>query len=348
MSVPEPAPDVPPRPALHLLGLGHFHPETTIDNRFLEELGIGTSDAWIVERTGIRARRTVLPLDYIRSTRNQDPRAALEAARYDNATLGARAADLALRRAGVSIDAIGLLVCGSSAADTTTPAEACNVACALGLEAPALDVSSACTSFLAQLHLLAAMRPEALPDLVLLVVPESMTRTVDYGARESAVLWGDGAAAAVVSPRVPGRARIVATVLDSSPKGADFVVVPRLGHFRQQGRAVQAFAIRRSAQVYARLRAVAQAEGGYEGRTLHFVGHQANLRMLEAVCRTCAIAPERHHSNVEWYGNTGAASGVSVLSMTWERWGPGDDVVLAAVGAGLTWGGALVRFERGA
>ena len=61
---------------LYLHGLGHAHPETEIDNRFLESLGIGTDDAWIVERTGIRARRTVLPLDYLRATRNRDVRAA--------------------------------------------------------------------------------------------------------------------------------------------------------------------------------------------------------------------------------------------------------------------------------
>lgn len=332
----------PPGGVVHLLGLGHFHPETELDNRFLEELEIGTSDAWIVERTGIRSRRTVLPLDYIRTTRNREPRAALEAACYDNATLAARAAELALARAGVARDEIGLVIAGTSAADTASPAEACNVARALGLEVPAFDVSSACTSFFAQLHLLAGMRPEALPDLVLLVVPEGLTRTVDYTARDAAVLWGDGAAAAVVSLRVPGRARVEATSLSSSPQGAATVVVPRLGHFRQQGRAVQAFAIRRTAQVYARLRATHDAEGS--ARMLHFVGHQANLRMLESVCRECEIQPERHHHNVEWFGNTAAASAASVVSMAWDKWGPGDDVAVAAVGAGLTWGGALLRF----
>lgn len=336
----------PQRPGIHLHGLGHFHPETELDNRFLESLDIGTNDAWIVERTGIRSRRTVLPLDYIRTTRNREPRAALEAAVYDNATLGARAADLALQRAGVAREDVGLVIAGTSAADTASPAEACNVARALGIEAPAFDVASACTSFFAQLHLLAGMRPDALPDLVLLVVPEGLTRTVDYAARDAAVLWGDGAAAAVVSLRVPGRARIESTALASSPQGAATVVVPRLGHFRQQGRAVQAFAIRRTAQGYERLRAAHEQDGA--GRTLHFVGHQANLRMLESVCRECDIAPERHHHNVEWFGNTAAASAASVLSMAWEKWGPEDDVAVAAVGAGLTWGSALVRFGRAA
>ena len=68
--------------ALNLLGIGHFHPESEITNRFLEDLDIGTSDDWILERVGIRTRRTALPLDYIRETRNADPRAAIEAAGY--------------------------------------------------------------------------------------------------------------------------------------------------------------------------------------------------------------------------------------------------------------------------
>ncbi len=75
---------------LYLHGLGHFHPENEITNRFLEELDIGTSDQWIMERVGIRSRRTMMPLDYIRETRNKDPRMALEAADYSGAQIGAR------------------------------------------------------------------------------------------------------------------------------------------------------------------------------------------------------------------------------------------------------------------
>ena len=82
---------------LFLHGLGHFHPENEINNRFLESLEIGTSDEWILERVGIRSRRTVLPLDYIRTTRNRDARAAAEAALYATAELGARAAELRAR-----------------------------------------------------------------------------------------------------------------------------------------------------------------------------------------------------------------------------------------------------------
>jgi 3-oxoacyl-[acyl-carrier-protein] synthase-3 len=311
--------------------MGHAHPEPEIDNRFLEELEIGTDDAWILERVGIRSRRTVLPLDYIRQTRNRDPREGLEAATASNATLGAAAARMAIQRADIAVSDIGMVIAGNSATDTSAPAEACNVAAELGLEVPAFDVSSACTSFYVHLYLLSLMDPTRLPDWVLLVAPESLTTTVDYNDRSSAVLWGDASAAAVVSTRHPARARILGNEIASSPTARDKVVVPRGGHFRQEGRTVQMFGIKRMVAGVSRLRDSFEQPD----RRFHFVGHQANLRMLENVQNTAHIAPERHHTNVEWYGNTGAASAASVLSMRWEKWRDTDDVAVAGVGAGL-------------
>ena len=325
---------------LFLHGLGHFHPENEITNRFLEELEIGTSDEWILERVGIRSRRTALPLEYIRTTRNRDVRAAAEATLYRTSELGRRAAELALQRAGVDRSQIGMLISGSSAPDWASPADACTVAAALGIDVPAFDVNSACTSLLAQVHLLSLMDPARVPDFVLLVAPDSLTKTVDYTDRTAAVLWGDAGAAAVVSTRVPGRAQLLGSTLASRPTAYDKVVVPRTGHFSQEGRTVQAFAIRESAKLYNGLRESFESDA----RTLHFVGHQANFRMLEAICERCGIDRDRHHSNVEWFGNTGAASSASVLSMNWEKWQPRDDVAVVGVGAGLTWSGYLVRF----
>src|SRR5262245_55035109 len=112
------------RVTLHVHGFGHAHPSQEITNRFLEELDIGTDDAWILERVGIRSRRTVLPLDYIRTTRNQDVRAANEAAEISNAGMAARAARMAIERAGIETSRIGLVIAGSSATDTHSPAEA--------------------------------------------------------------------------------------------------------------------------------------------------------------------------------------------------------------------------------
>jgi len=325
---------------LHLHGLGHFHPEVEITNRFLEDLDIGTTDAWIFERVGIRSRRTCLPLDYLRETLNRDPRAAAEAARYDTVDLGRHAAERALEAAGRQRSDIGMVVAGNCGSDMATPTEASLLADRLGIAAPCIDVNSACTSFAAQLQVLSMMRPEALPDFVLVVVSDTMTRCVDYSDRDTAVLFGDAAAAAVVSTRHPGRARILSTVLRTDPAGSAKVTIPRFGHFAQEGRAVQMFAIKKTLEQVQRLQT--ELEGA--GRPAHFVGHQANLRVLESVCERAGIAPERHHANVEWYGNTGSPSCASVLSMQWEKWAPGDDVIVAVVGAGLTWGSFLLRF----
>ena len=326
--------------SVYVHGLGHAHPENEITNRFLEELDIGTNDEWILERVGIRSRRTVLPLDYVRETRNRDPRAGHEAALETNADLGARAAALAIQRAGISASDIGLVLSGTSAADDSAPANACGIARALSLEVPALDVVSACTSFYAQLWMLSKMRDDALPDYVLVTGCDTLTTTVNYGDRSAAVLWGDGGAAAVLSTRHPARARVQGTSIDSSPAGYDKVLVPRGGHFSQEGRTVQMFGIKRMTRLVRALR------GEFEdpARAFHFVGHQANLRMLESVRAQCDIPPERHHTNAEWYGNTGAASAASVLSMLWEKWTPVDDIAVAGVGAGLTWASYLLRF----
>jgi 3-oxoacyl-[acyl-carrier-protein] synthase III len=326
--------------SLYLHGVGHFHPENVLDNAFFEALDIGTSTAWILERVGIRTRRTVLPLEYLLQTKNADPRAAMEAALYDNAKTGRLAGEMAIARAGIDKRDVGMVLAGGSALDTVTPAEACNIAAALDLDVPALDMVSACTTLHAQLYMLSLMQPARLPRFVLIVVPENVTRVIDYSDRAGAVLWGDCTAAYLVSTHEPGRAEILGNTLDSSPSGHDKVVVPRQGHFRQEGRTVQAFAIRQTVRL---LHALAQEYTAPE-RRFHFVGHQANLGMLENVCRQCDIAPERHHANVVDYGNTAGAGSASVISMRWDAWQPGDDVAVVGVGGGLTWSGYLLRF----
>jgi 3-oxoacyl-[acyl-carrier-protein] synthase-3 len=184
------------------------------------------------------------------------------------------------------------------------------------------------------------MDPGQLPRFVLSVVPEGVTRTVDYSDRASAVLWGDGTAAAVLSTRERGRARILGTAMESSPAGHAKVTIPRTGHFLQEGRTVQTFAIKKTVAGYRRLR----DEHAQEGRRLHFVGHQANLMMLDKVCEMCEVPEERHHHNVEDYGNTAGAGAVGVLSMRWDDWTDDDDVAVVGVGAGLTWSSFLLRF----
>lgn len=320
---------------LYIHGLGHFHPENVIDNRFLEELDIGTNEEWILERVGIRERRTVLPLDYLRDTKNADPRGAGEAALYSNAQTGAHAARMAMARAGIAASDVGMVVAGGCSPDMAIPAEAATIAAELGIEAAAFDLNSACSSFGAQLHLLRSMGE--LPPFVLVVNPENTTRVVDYRDRATAVLWGDGTSAAVVSTKVESRLRVSNTTLDSSPAGWAEVQIPRHGHFTQHGSAVQRFAIRTTlACMEERLPRMRERTAEAGGR-LRFVGHQANRLMLEAVTRRMEIANEEHWHNVEQRGNTGAAGAPSVVSEHWDELAKGDGIVLAVVGSGLTW-----------
>ena len=327
--------------SLYVHGFGHFHPENEITNRFLQELDIGTDEQWILDRVGIRSRRTVLPLDYIRDTRNRDTRQAMEVALYTHADTGVLAAEMALERAGITRDEIGMVIAGSSRPGLSTPADACHIAAALGVEAPAFDMNSACTSMWVALYMLSNMLPESLPDYVLVVAPESLTTTVDYDDRSASVLWSDCTAAAIVSPRVPSRIQMLENTIESNPAGYEKVIVPIFGHFSQEGRTVQMFAIKKTVRCLRKIQETHPAPG----RTLHFVGHQANLRMLESVCQQCGIDDELHHSNVVDYGNGGAAGAPSVLSMNWDRWTDQDDVAVIGVGSGLTWASYVLRFE---
>lgn len=324
---------------LYIHGVGHFHPENVIDNAFLEALDIGTDDAWILERVGIKERHTVLPLDYICSTRNQDPRAAAEASLYSNAETGAKAAQMAIERAGLKPSDIGMVIAGGCSPQWSIPAEACLIAAELDIDAQALDVNSACSSFAAQLHFLNGMKPEALPDYALVVNPENNTRTVDYNDRRTAVLWGDASAAAVVST-VPAKARVEHSTIHSDPKGWKKVTIPVAGHFDQHGSAVQAFAIRKTVSTIRELR---EHRNGDLNRQ-HFIGHQANLLMLQSVCQRADIDEQRHLHNVTRFGNCGAAGAPTVLSQRWDDFSPGDELTLIVVGSGLTWGGLFIRF----
>ena len=324
---------------LSILGMGAAHPDTVIDNHFLESLDIGTNPEWIEERVGIKTRRTVLPLDYIRTTRNRDPRAAQEAATHTLADLGVAAAEQAMARAGVSAGDIGMVICGCSVPQLFIPANACLLAARLSINAPSFDLNSACSTFAAQIHFLNQMNMDRLPDYILLVQAETYTIVTNYDDRSTAVLWGDGAAATVVSPRHPGKAKIITSVFKSAPADYEKVMIPRQGHFEQQGNQVQRFAITRTVETFEELKAQTQF-----GPDTYFIGHQANLRMLESSCKRTEIGYNRHLYNVNCYGNTGAAGAPSVMAANWDSFKDGDELALVVVGAGLSWGGTVLRF----
>jgi len=324
---------------LYLHGLGHYHPETVITNQFLQELDIGSSEEWILDRVGIRTRRTSLSLEYIKTTKNRDPRAAFEACNLTNAESGSLAARLALDRAGLEPDDIGMVISGSSASDYVTPAEAASVAGKLGINAPSFDLNSACSSFGMQITFLSNMKPEKLPPFILIVNPENYTRVVDYSDRRTAPLFGDGSSAAVVSASVASKMVFEECCCDSNPVAWDKVYIPRLGHFIQDGPAVQGFAIRKTTEYLKTLQTAFTADSG----RFRFIGHQANLGMLKMVCERCGLSDEEHWHNVVDYANTGCSSAPAVLSQHWNDLHSGDRIAMVMVGAGLTWVRAMLK-----
>jgi 3-oxoacyl-[acyl-carrier-protein] synthase-3 len=328
---------------LYLHGLGHYHPENVITNRFLEDLDIGTTEDWILERVGIRTRRTSLPLDYIRATKNRDLRAALDLSASNNVHSGAAAARMAIDRAGIPAADIGLVVSGSSAPDTLTPAEAALIAAELGIECPCFDLNSACTTFGMQIDFLCRMAATGLPPYILLVNPENLTRSVDYTDRSTAVLFGDGSAAAVVSAIIPSPMSFTSCSCGTRTADCRKVAIPRLGYFRQEGSAVQGFGIRKATDSVRLLQTHLPTGNGHR---FIFVGHQANFGMLKTVCERTGISDDHHWHNVIEYGNTGSSGAPAVLSRHWDELRPGDRVAVALVGGGMTWVHLMLEVEE--
>ena len=169
-----------------------------------------------------------------------------------------------------------------------------------------------------------------------------MTKTVDYSDRASAVLFGDGSAAAIVSTKIPSRTAFVDCSFDSRPSAWEKVGVTHLWRFYQDGNAVQGFAIRATTE------GVKQLQDRYaaEAKRFLFVGHQANLGMLKTVCDRTKIALENCWYNVDQFGNVGCSGAPSTLSAHWDDLRPGDRLAMSIVGAGLAWAHLMLKVEE--
>jgi len=321
--------------------MGHFHPENIISNKFLEDLDIGTTNEWILERVGISNRRTILPLDYIKQTKNANRLEAPQVAQYNHAQMGAVAAKMALTRASLKPEDIGMLIAGTSTPDNVAPAEASTIAAELGMDVPCFDMNSACSTFGMQMNFLSRMRPDAFPPYILIVNAETMTKTVDYTDRSAAVLFGDGCAAAIVSPSIPARAVFAPGSFGSKPSSWNKVGITNEWLFYQDGNAVQGYAIRTTTEGVKSLQEVFAAEA----KRFIFIGHQANYGVLQTVCNRTGIGPANHWYNVDQYGNTASCGAPCVLSMHWDEIQNGDRIAMSIVGAGLAWAHIMLKVE---
>ena len=323
---------------LSIVSMGYNHPTGVIDNQFLEDLNVGTTAQWIIDKIGIKTRLTTLPLDYIRSTRNQDPREALKVASMTPTEMGVNAAKMALERAGLKAEDIGLVICNCCTPAQTAPAEAQRIAKELNLRVKAFDVFTACPVFALHIDLLRSFKEDKLPDYVLCVSTAALTQHVNYNDRSDGAIWGDGAAAWIVTPRKPGRLSVVDSSYMADPTRCDAVVVDTYGHFRQDGRAVRDFSVRQT------VRLIKGLEERFEldwNRDI-FIGHQANATMLEQITNNRGIPATNHWHNVTTVGNQAGAGAPASLAMNWDQLKTGQKIVVAVVGAGLSWGSVLI------
>jgi 3-oxoacyl-[acyl-carrier-protein] synthase-3 len=330
--------------SIGIVGVGSYLPEAIITNTEIGR-GAGVSDEWIVRKTGIRERR----------------RAAAHEATSD---LAAAAAQRALDRAGLTADQLSYLVVATSTPDHPQPATAALVQNLIGAErAAAFDVNSVCSGYVYALKAVERMlagAPADEPRHGLVIGADVYSRILDFSDRRTAVLFGDGAGATVLGPVAgPGLRtisltsrgdahRLIGVAAGGSRHPASPATVAEGGHyFRMDGRGVRDFIQRTLPD---EIGGLLRRAGVPATAVRHFVPHQANGIMLADLWPGLGMDRAALHLTVERYANTGAAS-VPITLAEMDRAGaaaPGDLVVLAAFGGGMSIGTALLTWTLAA
>lgn len=321
-----------------ILGLGSYVPERVLTNRELEAM-VSTSDEWIQSRTGIRERRIAAP-------------------GQATSDLALEAAGKALRDANITPGEVDLIIVATNTPDSLLPAVACIVQDRLGADrAGAFDLLAGCTGFMYAMSVASQFIVSGMYRHVLVVGAETLTRIVDWEDRNTCVVFGDGAGAAVIG-RVPGDYGLLHSKLGADGSGGQHLCVPAGGsrlpacrdtvdrklHFvRMNGREVFKFAVRACGD--GTLKTLAEA--GLSREDVDFlIPHQANIRIIEAAARRLELPMEKVLVNVDRFGNTSTASIPMALeeAVNQGRINDGDNIVMAAFGAGLTWAAAVMRW----
>jgi 3-oxoacyl-[acyl-carrier-protein] synthase III len=317
-----------------ITGLGAYAPERVITNDDLSKL-VDTSDEWIMERTGIRERRI----------------AADEQALSD---LALPAAQTALSHAGVEGKDIDLLIVATVTPDMMFPSTSALLADQLGAtEAAAYDLSAGCTGFMYALVQAYGMVAAGLSRRALVVGGDVLSRILDWSDRSTVVLFGDGAGAVVLEPaEQPG---FLAFELGADGGGGEHLWLPGSGSrvfaepdrfVKMNGREVFKFATR---VLVDSANAVLQQYGAQVDDVDVYVPHQANVRIIDHATKKLGIPSERVVINVDRYGNTSSGSIPLALADAQAdgRLRAGSLVLMTGMGAGLTWGSALMRWTIG-
>jgi 3-oxoacyl-[acyl-carrier-protein] synthase III len=312
-----------PARTARILGLGHHVPPEVVPNGPIAER-IGVDDAWIVKRTGIKSRRRALPDERL----------------TDYATFAGRRA---LNDAGVDPLDVDLVLVATMTPDEITPNAAPVVANALGADnAGAVDIGAACTGWLAALRLAAGQVETGRADRVLVIGAELLTRITDFEDPKTAMLFGDGAGAVVVGGEGDGDIGPIVMAADGSL--ADRITASHDKRVLQMdGHSTYQVAVKRLSE--ATVSAVARSGLELDEIDL-FVYHQANGRIIKAVGDRLDLEPARVADYVAHMANTSAASIPLTLSLLREdgRLRYGQKVLIAAIGAGFTWGAGVIEW----
>ncbi|MDF1814173.1 MAG: ketoacyl-ACP synthase III [Verrucomicrobiales bacterium] len=324
---------------VRIAGTGSYLPEKVLTNQELEKL-VETSDEWIRSRTGIRERRIAAEGEF-------------------TSDLATKAARNALEQAGIEPSEIELIIVATITPDTLTPATACYVQEKLGADrAVAFDISAACSGFLYAMEMARSLIAAGGIQNALIVGAEKLSAFVNWSDRNTCVLFGDGAGAAVLVPSENGGGRILASHLGTDGRQTELLNIPgggsccpitidnaeeNLATLAMQGREVFKHAV--NAMRRASEHAIESAGLSAEDIDL-VIPHQANLRIIDAIVDRLEVSKDKVFINLEKYGNTSAAA-VAIALDEANREGKiksGDHILLVAFGAGLTWASAAIKW----
>jgi 3-oxoacyl-[acyl-carrier-protein] synthase-3 len=321
-----------------IIGTGSYVPEKILTNEDLSRM-VDTSDEWITTRTGINERRIAADDEY-------------------TSDMGAKAARAAIEQAGISAAEIDLILLATASPDMVFPATACFVQTKIGAKnAACLDISAACAGFLFAIEIAQQFITSHTYDTVLVIGAEKLTTITDWTDRNTCVLFGDGAGAAILRSRGDSHG-LISTHIASDGNFADILWMPgggtrhpitrqnvdkHLQTIKMSGKEVYKQAV--IAMVDAAKKALEKAGLSIEDIAC-VIPHQANIRIIEAVADRLKISIDKFFVNLDRYGNTSAAA-VAIALDEANRSGrikSGDYVLMVVFGGGLTWAGSIIEW----
>lgn len=327
-------------------GLGKYVPDNVVTNDDLSKM-MDTSDAWIQERTGIKERRWIP-----------------EGSNDTSAVMGAKAAKIAIERAGLTKDDIDFIVFATLSPDYFFPG--CGVQIQDMLDMPtigALDIRNQCSGFIYALSVADQFIKTGMYKNILVIGAEYHSNGLDKSTRGRGVtvIFGDGAGACVLSRETDNTKGILSTHLHSEGKYADKLIVasPSIGHWvpellEAKGEDLSyfpymdgTFVFKHAVVRFSEVIIEGLAKNGMQKENIDMlIPHQANLRIAQFIQNKFGLQDDQVFNNIMKYGNTTAASVIIALTEAWEegKIKSGDNVVLAAFGSGFTWGSAIIKW----